>query len=83
MLDHRGTGRSTPAGALAGMTPRQQAEHLTLFPRRLDRARRGPGRRGDLRRGRRARLEGRDLLAELKLDADAALLAGRARPAQL
>jgi hypothetical protein len=53
------------------------------LPRRLDRARRGPGRRADLRRGRRARLEGRDLLAELKLEADAALLAGRARPAQL
>ncbi|NUR06692.1 MAG: alpha/beta fold hydrolase [Nocardioidaceae bacterium] len=31
MLDQRGTGRSTPVGALPGMTPRQQADHLALF----------------------------------------------------
>ncbi|HEX3782398.1 MAG TPA: alpha/beta fold hydrolase [Pseudonocardiaceae bacterium] len=31
MLDQRGTGRSTPVGALPGMTPRQQADHLTHF----------------------------------------------------
>lgn len=31
MFDQRGTGRSTPVGALPGLTPRQQAEHLTHF----------------------------------------------------
>jgi pimeloyl-ACP methyl ester carboxylesterase len=31
MLDQRGTGRSTPVGALPGMTPQQQAEYLTHF----------------------------------------------------
>ncbi len=31
MLDQRGTGRSTPAGPLPGMTPQQQAAHLTHF----------------------------------------------------
>lgn len=31
MLDQRGTGRSTPVGTLAGMTPQQQAEYLTHF----------------------------------------------------
>ena len=31
MLDQRGTGRSTPAGTLAGMTPREQADRLALF----------------------------------------------------
>ena len=31
MLDQRGTGRSTPVGALPGMTPEQQAEYLTHF----------------------------------------------------
>jgi pimeloyl-ACP methyl ester carboxylesterase len=31
MLDQRGTGRSTPVGALAGRTPEQQAEYLTHF----------------------------------------------------
>lgn len=30
MLDQRGTGRSTPIGTLAGLTPRQQADRLTL-----------------------------------------------------
>jgi pimeloyl-ACP methyl ester carboxylesterase len=30
MLDQRGTGRSTPIGALAGKTPEQQANHLAL-----------------------------------------------------
>jgi pimeloyl-ACP methyl ester carboxylesterase len=29
MLDQRGTGRSAPVGALAGMTPREQAAHLS------------------------------------------------------
>jgi pimeloyl-ACP methyl ester carboxylesterase len=31
MLDQRGTGRSTPVGGLAGMTPQQQAAYLTHF----------------------------------------------------
>ena len=31
MLDQRGTGRSTPVGALPGRTPAQQAEYLTHF----------------------------------------------------
>jgi pimeloyl-ACP methyl ester carboxylesterase len=31
MVDQRGTGRSSPVGVLAGMTPEQQAEHLALF----------------------------------------------------
>jgi pimeloyl-ACP methyl ester carboxylesterase len=31
MLDQRGTGRSTPAGALTGMSPQQQADYLTHF----------------------------------------------------
>lgn len=31
MLDQRGTGRSSPVGDLPGMTPRQQADHLTHF----------------------------------------------------
>ena len=30
-FDQRGTGRSTPVGTLAGMTPQQQAEYLTHF----------------------------------------------------
>jgi pimeloyl-ACP methyl ester carboxylesterase len=31
LLDQRGTGRSTPVGMLPGMTPAQQAAHLTHF----------------------------------------------------
>ena len=31
MLDQRGTGRSTPVGALPGRTPEEQAEYLTHF----------------------------------------------------
>src|SRR5205085_9928067 len=31
MLDQRGTGRSTPVGALSGMTADEQAEYLTHF----------------------------------------------------
>ena len=31
MLDQRGTGRSTPVGALPGLTPAEQAEYLTHF----------------------------------------------------
>jgi pimeloyl-ACP methyl ester carboxylesterase len=31
MLDQRGTGRSTPIGALPGMTPHEQADYLKLF----------------------------------------------------
>ena len=31
LLDQRGTGRSTQIGDLPGMTPEQQAEHLTHF----------------------------------------------------
>ncbi len=31
LLDQRGTGRSSPVGALPGMTPAQQAGHLTRF----------------------------------------------------
>jgi pimeloyl-ACP methyl ester carboxylesterase len=31
MLDQRGTGRSTPVGTLAGLTPEQQADYLTHF----------------------------------------------------
>jgi pimeloyl-ACP methyl ester carboxylesterase len=31
MLDQRGTGRSTPIGALDGMTPAEQAEYLSHF----------------------------------------------------
>ncbi|MEN3280703.1 MAG: hypothetical protein V7607_1843 [Solirubrobacteraceae bacterium] len=31
MLDQRGTGRSTPVGALPGLTPSEQAERLTHF----------------------------------------------------
>jgi pimeloyl-ACP methyl ester carboxylesterase len=31
MLDQRGTGRSTPVGALSGMTPQQQADYLRHF----------------------------------------------------
>jgi pimeloyl-ACP methyl ester carboxylesterase len=31
MLDQRGTGRSTPVGALPGMTPPEQASYLTHF----------------------------------------------------
>ncbi|MEA2216522.1 MAG: hypothetical protein QOK19_2083 [Solirubrobacteraceae bacterium] len=31
LLDQRGTGRSTPVGALRGMTPSEQAEYLTHF----------------------------------------------------
>jgi pimeloyl-ACP methyl ester carboxylesterase len=31
MLDQRGTGRSTPVGALPGMTPQEQADYLTHF----------------------------------------------------
>ncbi|HXD68395.1 MAG TPA: alpha/beta fold hydrolase, partial [Gaiellales bacterium] len=31
MLDQRGTGRSTPVGALAGLSPQQQADYLTHF----------------------------------------------------
>jgi pimeloyl-ACP methyl ester carboxylesterase len=31
MLDQRGTGRSTPVGALEGRTPQEQAEYLTHF----------------------------------------------------
>src|SRR6185437_6319190 len=31
MLDQRGTGRSTPVGALAGLSPQEQADYLTHF----------------------------------------------------
>ena len=31
LLDQRGTGRSTPVGALPGLTPAEQAEYLTHF----------------------------------------------------
>src|SRR5204863_1360937 len=31
LLDQRGTGRSTPVGALAGRAPREQADYLTHF----------------------------------------------------
>jgi pimeloyl-ACP methyl ester carboxylesterase len=31
MLDQRGTGRSSPVGTLSGMSPDEQAEHLSLF----------------------------------------------------
>lgn len=31
MLDQRGTGRSTPVGTLPGLTPQQQARHLSLL----------------------------------------------------
>ena len=31
MLDQRGTGRSTPIGALPGMSPEQQADYLAHF----------------------------------------------------
>jgi pimeloyl-ACP methyl ester carboxylesterase len=31
MLDQRGTGRSSPIGALAGLTPEQQADYLSHF----------------------------------------------------
>ena len=31
MLDQRGTGRSTPVGALPGLTPEEQADRLALF----------------------------------------------------
>ncbi|HEV3312946.1 MAG TPA: alpha/beta fold hydrolase, partial [Chloroflexota bacterium] len=31
LLDQRGTGRSTPVGALPGMTPEEQADYLTHF----------------------------------------------------
>ena len=31
MLDQRGTGRSTPVGALPGLTPAEQADYLTHF----------------------------------------------------
>jgi pimeloyl-ACP methyl ester carboxylesterase len=31
MLDERGTGRSTPVGTLAGMSPEQQADYLAYF----------------------------------------------------
>jgi pimeloyl-ACP methyl ester carboxylesterase len=31
LLDQRGTGRSTPVGALPGMSPQEQAEYLTHF----------------------------------------------------
>ncbi len=31
MLDQRGTGRSTPIGALDGMSPREQADYLSQF----------------------------------------------------
>jgi pimeloyl-ACP methyl ester carboxylesterase len=31
LLDQRGTGRSSPIGTLAGLTPLEQAEHLALF----------------------------------------------------
>ena len=31
MLDQRGTGRSTPVAALAGMTAQQQADYLAHF----------------------------------------------------
>jgi pimeloyl-ACP methyl ester carboxylesterase len=31
LLDQRGTGRSTPVGDLAGMSPSEQADHLALF----------------------------------------------------
>src|SRR6478752_4693388 len=31
MLDQRGTGRSTPVGALAGLSPQKQADYLTHF----------------------------------------------------
>ncbi|MCZ4493260.1 MAG: alpha/beta hydrolase [Conexibacter sp.] len=31
LLDQRGTGRSSPIGALPGLTPAQQADHLTHF----------------------------------------------------
>ncbi len=31
MVDQRGTGRSRPVGALPGLTPAQQADHLALF----------------------------------------------------
>ena len=31
MLDQRGTGRSSPVGALPGMSPQQQADHLKHF----------------------------------------------------
>jgi pimeloyl-ACP methyl ester carboxylesterase len=31
LLDQRGTGRSTPVGDLAGMSPQEQAEYLTYF----------------------------------------------------
>ncbi len=31
MLDQRGTGRSTPVGRLAGMTPEEQADYLASF----------------------------------------------------
>ena len=31
MLDQRGTGRSTPVGALPGLTPAEQVEYLKHF----------------------------------------------------
>ena len=31
MLDQRGTGRSSPVGTLAGLTPDQQADYLSHF----------------------------------------------------
>lgn len=31
MVDQRGTGRSSPVGSLAGLTPQQQADHLAHF----------------------------------------------------
>lgn len=31
MLDQRGTGRSSPVGTVAGMSPREQAEYLSFF----------------------------------------------------
>ena len=40
LLDQRGTGRSTPVGALPGLTPEEQADVPHPLPRRLDRARR-------------------------------------------
>ena len=40
MLDQRGTGRSSPIGALPGLTGPEQAERLVALPRRRDRPRR-------------------------------------------
>ena len=38
MLDQRGTGRSTPGGALGGLSPAEEARLPQPLPRRLDRS---------------------------------------------